>query len=985
MDSKKLCLVVFTLVLFSSFLFAKTAVSSSGRKIYDKKWLNANRLVMPIYNDGRFGIDVGTGTDQAGGYWPKPLRNFYIFGAGIWFGYISPTGETCVTYGYNPNSGASEMVPVILKDFTSGYEGNPDYRIYMFPSDWPPPKDKFTVLTESGDTIVFCPQETLSIQDAWSCFSDHDPKKHDPGDTRPIKFDLSMTSYVWNLPTNRDMIFIRYDLRNVSGDTLKNCYIGIVLDADVGNYSDDMMGMVVNRRVTPARPMRYVWNKARTDSVWVDNLAWIYDNDNRESPGRFWEKGTPGAVAYDFLQTPYALDDGLDNDGDGLVDRQELDSAYITDNFPELIDADGDGIPAWRDFSEIEQLGMTACKFFPIENDPRNDQERYLAMAGYTHYLRPPQYDPYDDDDATAADKRFLQSSGPFTLLPESTVTLMLAVICAKYGEEGEPANQRDTWDLAKASVEAQKVYDNNWLLPAAPLVPNFWVVPGNRKVTVVWNNSSERIPDPFYRIARRTDPTYREYDFEGYKVYKSTDGINWSQVAICDMKNGIRWADTAITYKIIAGETTKVESVYVWANDKGLFYSYEDNDVINGKEYYYAVTAFDYNFMRGERLVLEAGIQEKSTIPRKEAANYQPPEGEITQIRGDAVNTRAKFSLLKTNPGAVLDAEYLLHFINPVYDTLLKGTFYRALLTKKNDTVLLLDTIRLFYDTIGKIRTYSIPYFCGVEPRLTFELDSATSPFDSIKIKGLYPPETLKVTSVAPLMWAFRGSDYRLVWKPVGDSLTLEVYDLTNDTFVNYTPLSGYTGNRIKDADGWAFQYGPTASPSPTLRINEKAIYLPGAYIKFRPGGGDTLTRYLRSLIQPGDTWYLYANKSYGCALSYTKWEIKTQAARIDTLTKKKFKVKVVPNPYIVTNQWEKTTLSRKIAFTGLPAKCRIRIYNMAGDLVKIIDHESNDFGGTAFWNLLNTHDQKIASGVYIFYVESDIGEYIGKFAVVY
>ncbi|MEO0098995.1 MAG: hypothetical protein ABIK94_05350, partial [candidate division WOR-3 bacterium] len=283
------------------------------------------------------------------------------------------------------------------------------------------------------------------------------------------------------------------------------------------------------------------------------------------------------------------------------------------------------------------------------------------------------------------------------------------------------------------------------------------------------------------------------------------------------------------------------------------------------------------------------------------------------------------------------------------------------------------------------KIRTYNIPYFFGIEPKLTFELDSAINPFDSIKVKGLYPVETLKVVSVAPLMWAFRGSDYKLVWKRVGDSLTLDVYDLTNDTLVNYTPLSGYTGNRIKDGDGWAFQYGPTAIPSPTLRINEKAIYLPGGYIKFRPGGGDTLTRYLYSLIQPGDTWYVYSNKSYGCALSYTKWEIKTKAAIIDTLTKKEFKVKVVPNPYIVTNQWEKTTLSRKIAFTGLPNKCKIRIYNMAGDLVKIIEHESQDFGGTATWNLLNTHDQKIASGVYIFYVESAIGEYVGKFAVVY
>ncbi len=999
MDRKRLLILIIPLVLLVANGFAKSQISGSGSKIYDKKWLNANRWVIPIYNDGRFGIDIGTGTDVAGGYWPKPLKNFYIFGAGVWFGYISATGETCVTYGYNPNSGASEMVPVLKKDFTSGYEGNPDYKIYMFPDDWPPPKDKFTVLTESGDTVVFCPQETLSIQDAWSCFSDHDPKKHDPNDTRPIGVDISMTGYVWNLPTNRDIVFIRYDLRNVSGDTLKKCQIGIVLDADVGAYSDDMMGMVVNRRTTPAEPKRYVWNAARTDSLFVDNLAWIYDNDNRESPGSLWERGTPGAVAYDFLQTPYALDDSLDNDHDDLIDRQEVDSTYICTTYPPEDphrDSDGDGIPAWRDFSEIEQLGMTACKFFPIENDPRNDPERYLAMAGYTHYLRPPVYDPYDDDDATAADKRFLQSSGPFTLLPESTVTLMLAVIGAKYGEEGQPANQRDTWDLAKASVEAQKVYDNNWLLPAAPLVPNFQVIPGDKKITVVWDNSKERVPDPYYRIASRTDPTYREYDFEGYKVYKSTDGINWSQIAICDAQNGIKWTDTTITLKVVEGETTKVESIYTWAMDNGLFYSYLDEDVVNGMEYHYAVTAFDYNFMRGERLVLEAGIQEKMTIPRKEAANFVFPTATIVQTRGDSINTKAKWKVSTPNPTEVEDAIYELQFISLFYDTLSNAPVFRLLVTKKGVEEPIMDTVRILYDSIslGKEGIYSIPYFAGLTPVLAFELDSALKPFDSVVVSR-YPKDS--ITLMAPanrLLWLFRGSNYKLVWEnKEGGGLTLKVYDIDNETLVAYQPLTALTGSlsgsKAKYGDGWSFQnrIGPSTTPSDTLRGNDAAIYLPGGIITFNKAR--PLTPELRSLIQPGDTWYIYSNKAYGCGLSHTKYELTTTKASFSPL-RKEFKVKVVPNPYIVTNQWEKTTLSRKIAFTGLPGKCKIRIYNMAGDLVKIIEHQAdgtqkNEFGGTATWNLLNTHDQKIASGVYIFYVESDIGESTGKFAVVY
>ncbi len=994
-SQKRLKFGLLFLFFFSFTLVAMTQTKAgSGKKIYDMKWLNANRWRIPIYNDGRFGIDVTRGTGAAGGSWPQPLKNYYIFGAGIWFAYISPKGETCCSYGYNPNSGASEQTPTIKKYFEAGYEGNPDLRIYMFPEDWPPPKDKFTLLTKDGDTVIFCPQETLSVQDAWSCFGDHDPKKHDPGDTKPIGVDIGMTAYVWNLPTNRDIVFFKYDVRNVSGDTLKNCYIGVVLDADVGQYSDDMMAMVVDRRVSPPRPRRFVWNAARTDSLFVDNLAWIYDYDNRESRGSYWEKGTPGAVAYDFLQSPFALDDGRDNDDDGLVDRQEVDSAYISSNHPELIDSDGDGIPAWRDFSEIEQLGMTACKKFPIENDPKNDVERYLVMAGYTHYLSPPPYYPYDAEDETPGDKRFIQSSGPFTLLPESTTTLVVAVIAAKYGEEGQPYTQRDSWDLVKTDVEAQRCYDNNWLLPGPPPIPRFSVIPGDKKVTVVWDNSAERVPDPYYRIASRTDPTYRQYDFEGYKVYKSTDAINWQEVARCDMKNGIIWSDTTLTFKVIRGETTKVESIYTWANDNGLFYSYVDNNVINGMEYYYAVTSFDYNLMRGERLVLEAGIQGQKVIPRSEAANLVLPKATIEQVVGDAKNNKCRFEIKVTNPMAVLNNTYSLEFVNPFYDTVQKMAGYSLLVKLKERDSLLLDTVRLFYDSLGKKRTYSVPYFNGIEPQFFLELKAADTPFVEIKVPPeKYPVESLKVISgvAAKLAWAFRGSDYRLVWKEKeGGGITLDVYDLDNNVSVPFTRLTGYPDARkIKDADGWSFQYGPTGSPSETLRLTESAIYLPGGYLALRQGR--PLTPQLRSLIQPGDTWYVYSNKAYGCAPSWTKYELRTQAGGFDTTTKVKLRVKVVPNPYIVTNAWEKTTLSRKLQFINLPNKCKIRIYNMAGDLVRIIEHKAdsdemkNEFGGTATWDLLNTHNQKVASGVYIFYIDSEIGNQTGKFAIVF
>jgi hypothetical protein len=93
---------------------------------------------------------------------------------------------------------------------------------------------------------------------------------------------------------------------------------------------------------------------------------------------------------------------------------------------------------------------------------------------------------------------------------------------------------------------------------------------------------------------------------------------------------------------------------------------------------------------------------------------------------------------------------------------------------------------------------------------------------------------------------------------------------------------------------------------------------------------------------------------------------------------------IKVVPNPYIVRNNWEPSGDYSRIAFTHLPDKCTIRIYTLSGDHLRTLEHNSSELDGNENWDLLTKNDQKIASGVYIYHVESPYGEKIGKFAVV-
>ena len=93
---------------------------------------------------------------------------------------------------------------------------------------------------------------------------------------------------------------------------------------------------------------------------------------------------------------------------------------------------------------------------------------------------------------------------------------------------------------------------------------------------------------------------------------------------------------------------------------------------------------------------------------------------------------------------------------------------------------------------------------------------------------------------------------------------------------------------------------------------------------------------------------------------------------------------IKVVPNPYIVRSRFNETSISRKLRFTNLPQECRISIFTVTGELVKVLDH-NNQFDGNEWWDLRSANNQEIAPGLYIYHVESNNGEEkIGKFAVI-
>jgi hypothetical protein len=83
----------------------------------------------------------------------------------------------------------------------------------------------------------------------------------------------------------------------------------------------------------------------------------------------------------------------------------------------------------------------------------------------------------------------------------------------------------------------AQALFDHQFLLPSAPAAPDFFLIPGEAAVTVMWRPSAtEQTGDAFFAVAKDAqlpntqgvlvpnplyDPNFRQFDVEGYRIYR--------------------------------------------------------------------------------------------------------------------------------------------------------------------------------------------------------------------------------------------------------------------------------------------------------------------------------------------------------------------------------------------------------------------------------------------------------------------------------
>jgi hypothetical protein len=90
------------------------------------------------------------------------------------------------------------------------------------------------------------------------------------------------------------------------------------------------------------------------------------------------------------------------------------------------------------------------------------------------------------------------------------------------------------------------------------------------------------------------------------------------------------------------------------------------------------------------------------------------------------------------------------------------------------------------------------------------------------------------------------------------------------------------------------------------------------------------------------------------------------------------------VPDPLYITSEFDNSATEVRIEFINMPAQAIIRIYSSSGVLVDLLEHDSEQAGGSLTWGVRNRNQQVVASGVYFYHIESNDQRRVGRMTIV-
>ena len=631
----------------------RTKILNGGDMWWD---LSSARYEVPKIEDlnsvrkhSMFAGAIWIGGEDLGGSLKLAAMTYRQRGSDFWPGPLDKITSTtnasiCEQYDKIWKVDGSDIIAHYEEFTTNGAVALPDVSI----RDWPgnssdgitplaPYKDvdnNGTYNPESGDypvlqdkckgTVIENAAEDQPDQMLWWIYNDNG-NIHSETQGDPIGLEMQTTAFAY--ATNdqiNDMTFYTTQITNRSAQGLTNTYFGQWVDPDLGNFADDYVGCDVGL-----------------------SLGFCYNGDDNDE-GVLGYGLNPPSVGVDFFEGPK-----IDTIINGVETEFELGMSKFVyyNNNTNPINGNPDVAPdfynylqgKWMNGADIEYGGdgitgtdgTKANYMFPFDTDPDHATNWNERDAGNQ-----------------PADRRFLQSSGPFELEPGAIQRLTVGVVWAKASFGGAEGSLNL---LKEASKKAQELFNGCFDLIDGPDAPEVEVQELDQQLVFSFGNTSGE------RVERYRDTVINGlgqeevYTFQGYRIFQLADGSVSNaelndiskarevyQVDLSDdfdvLVNQEFSADVSANIPVlkVRGENNGIDHTFSITQDE--FATGANKTLVNFKTYYYIVLSYaaglsaDRPYLEG-RKVQKFSASPRKTEPRFSGSNVQSFYGDGPEL----------------------------------------------------------------------------------------------------------------------------------------------------------------------------------------------------------------------------------------------------------------------------------------------------------------------------------------------------------------
>jgi len=521
---------------------------------------------------------------------------------------------------------------------------------------------------------------------------------------------VEVRGYQWNNPQTRDAIFWEYSISNISDYDIPFSAFGCWLDNGIGGGpTDDFDDIGFYDKY---EDLAYSWdiNGVGAGGLKPGIMGWAFlespgiidDNVDNDEDGIIDEKRDNPATAYvgaydgiadveKFLKWYILEEDDLKPHWDADEDQDWRDGSDVNENGVYDSDEDAgddlglDGVGpndlnyngpdqgecnhqpdyveglgcepnfAAVDISESDMIGLTAFRMIihPQGGPPQAKHDRecwnVFAIDSVAEFFGKP------------SNLIEMFGSGQFRLQQGRTERISLSEVHAYEELAGLNSAAHSAPSLYSKKAIVQSIYENDYRFAQAPMMPALSAQAGDGVVVLSWDDAADKLTrEPLLRGSN---------DFEGYKLYKATDKqfgdaellydgygnpAGKKPIFQCDLKDGKKgFADFSLFNGL----------AFYLGEDTGIRHYFTDNNVQNGRTYYYALAAYDYGievFGKDKASILPSennivldldeneeirfyGKNVQIVTPFQQASGYVPTsfqmeQGDETMIRSGAV-----------------------------------------------------------------------------------------------------------------------------------------------------------------------------------------------------------------------------------------------------------------------------------------------------------------------------------------------------------